>query len=121
MGYMKIKLWVIGLVLFCTLLTSFGQVFLKMGSKTFVLNLSLFTNYALIIGVLLYLFGAVIFIIALKHGELSVLYPFIALSFIWVSFLSTYFFGEVMNLYKWLGILVIIIGVSFIGKGSKVS
>lgn len=116
---MRTKLWVIGLVLFCTLLTSAGQVFFKIGSKTFALNLSLFVNYALIVGILLYLIGAVIFVVALKHGELSVLYPFIALSFIWVSFLSVYFFNEVMNLYKWLGILAIIIGVSFIGKGGR--
>jgi uncharacterized membrane protein len=60
-----------------------------------------------------------LFIPALKGGDLSVLYPFVALAYIWVSLLSVKFLGEKMNKFKWLGIALIIIGVSFIGIGSN--
>jgi len=116
---MATKLWAICLVLLCTLFTSVGQLFLKLGSKTALLDFSLLANYYLIIGIALYLVSALMLVIALKGGELSVLYPFIATSFIWVSFLSVRFLGEAMNSWKWLGIFVIIIGVSFVGIGSK--
>ena len=76
------------------------------------------TNYHLFGGVGLYAIGTILFIPALKGGELSVLYPFVALNYIWVSLLSVKFLGEKMNRFKWLGIALIIIGVSFIGLGS---
>lgn len=116
---MATKSWAVGLVLLCTLLTSAGQLFLKLGSKTVSLNFGLLTNYPLMAGIVLYLTSAVMLIIALKGGELSVLYPFIATSFVWVSLLSTRFLGEAMGSWKWLGIAVIIAGVSFVGIGSK--
>ena len=50
---------------------------------------------------------------------ISVLYPIIATSYIWVALLSTFFFAEVMNLYKWIGIFFIISGVVFVSMGSK--
>jgi drug/metabolite transporter (DMT)-like permease len=76
------------------------------------------TNYNLFGAVALYAIGTALFIPALKGGELSVLYPIVALTYIWVSFLSVKFLGEKMNKLKWLGIALIILGVSFIGLGS---
>ena len=104
------------MMLFCTLLTSIAQIFLKKGA---MLLPTLFTNWQLLIGCFLYGSAAIIFIIALKGGELSVLYPIIATSYVWVSLLSGYFFNESITPLKWLGILSIVIGVSLIGKGSK--
>lgn len=116
---MATKSWAIGLMLICTLLASGGQILLKIGSKTASFNISLLTNYTLIVAFLIYGVAGTILIFALKGGELSVLYPIIATSFIWVSFLSLYFLGEAMNSWKLAGIVAIIIGVSFIGVGSK--
>ena len=108
---MRTKIWAVFLVLFCTLLTSSAQILWKKGSAgDFLL---LFFGFAL------YGIAAVFLIIALKNGELSVLYPFIATSFIWVSFLSVRYLGEGMNGLKWIGIVFILVGVSFIGLGSK--
>ena len=104
------------LMLFCTLLTSIAQVFLKKGA---MLLPSFFTNWQLLIGCILYGTAAVIFIIALKGGELSVLYPIIATSYVWVNLLSGYYFNETITLLKWLGILSIVVGVSLIGRGSN--
>ena len=69
-------------------------------------------------GVALYGVGTVLFIPALRGGDLSVLYPFVSLNYIWVSLLSVRFLGEKMNRLKWLGVALIILGVSFIGIGS---
>ncbi len=75
-------------------------------------------NPQLIISLFFYGIGTVLFIIALKAGELSVLYPLVATTYIWIAFLSIKMLKEKMNFYKWLGIAIIIIGVSFIGFGS---
>ena len=63
--------------------------------------------------------GAFIMITAFKGGEVSVLYPIIATSYIWVSLMSAYFFKENLNLFRWIGIFVIISGIIFISVGSK--
>ena len=117
---MATELWAVGLVVFGSILGSFGPILLKKGSETFSLNLKLLIkNYYLIGGTLLYMLGTVIFITALRGGELSILYPLVSVTYIWVSFLSIKFLKEKMNKYKWIGIILIIIGVSFIGLGAK--
>ena len=117
---MPTKLWAMGVVLFCTLLTSTAQIFYKFGAEKLELNfISLLTNYELLMGVLLYAVGGILLILSLRGGEVSVLYPIIATSYIWVSFLSIYFLDESMNLFKWLGVITIMAGIMLIGFGSK--
>ncbi len=117
---MPTKRWAIGLMILCTAFTSTAQVFYKFGADRLELNfISLITNFPLITGMILYVLGAVIMITAFKGGEVSVLYPIIATSYIWVSLLSIYFFNESLNLFKILGIFIIIAGIIFISIGSK--
>jgi len=117
---MATKLWSVLLVLSTTLLTSSAQLLWKKGSAALTFSISgILTNYYIIGGVLLYIIGGALIILALRGGEVSVLYPIIATSYIWVSFLSIYFLGEIMNAYKWLGVISIIAGIALIGYGSK--
>ncbi|MFH1053930.1 MAG: hypothetical protein V1740_05945 [Candidatus Woesearchaeota archaeon] len=117
---MKTKWWAVVLVFLTTFLVSTAQAMYKYGSATLEFNvMAILTNYWLIGGLALYGIGAVILIIGLKGGDLSVLYPIIATSYIWVSFYSMRFFGEPMNLIKWLGIFSIMAGIAFVGFGSK--
>ena len=117
---MKTKLWAIILVFFCTLLTSTAQVFYKFAVKDMRFDpISLATNYWLIGGLALYGLGALLLIIGLKGGELTVLYPIIATGYIWVCIYSVYFFGEIMSALKWLGVFSIIVGIAMIGYGSN--
>ncbi len=112
--------WAIGLVILATLVGAFGPILLKKASAKSLSKISsLATNYPLFGGVALYGLGTILFIPALKGGDLSVLYPFVALTYIWVSFLSVKFLKEKMNKFKWLGIVLIIFGVSLIGLGSN--
>ncbi len=114
------KLWALGLVAACTLLTATGQLLFKLGlNKLVVVSFfEIITNFQLILGLIFYGFGAILLVIALKYGELSVLYPVVALSFVWVAILSYIFLFETIGLSKIIGILAIIIGVSLIGRGS---
>ncbi len=117
---MATKTWAIVLVLCFTFLTATAQILLKIGSQNLVLNpLALITNYPLVMGVIVYFISAMLLIIALRGGDLSVLYPLIATSYIWVNLASPKIFGDVMNPEKWFGVFFILVGVTFIGKGSK--
>ncbi len=116
---MATQLWAIGLVILATLIGAFGPILLKKASAKKLSKISsLATNYPLFGGVALYAIGTILFIPALKGGDLSVLYPFVALAYIWVSLLSVKFLGEGMNRLKWFGIVLIIAGVTLIGIGS---
>ena len=116
---MTTEIWAIGLVSSATLMGAFGPILLKKASAKRLSKLSsLATNYHLFGGVALYAIGTLLFIPALKGGELSVLYPFVSLTYIWVSLLSVKFLGEKMNTLKWFGIALIMLGVCFIGFGS---
>ena len=116
---MATQLWAIGLVILATLVGALGPILLKKASSKKLSSIKfIFTNYNLLGGVALYAVGTLLFIPSLKGGDLSVLYPFVSLSYIWVSLLSVKFLGEKMNAIKWFGIGLIIIGVSFIGFGS---
>ena len=117
---MTTKTWAIALMVLCTAFTSAAQVFYKFGADKLEFNLlSLITNLPLIMGMVLYVLGAVIMITAFKGGEVSVLYPIIATSYIWVSLMSIYFFNEKLGLLRWLGIFTIIMGIILIGIGSR--
>jgi len=116
---MAAELWAIGLVISATLVGAFGPILLKKASARKLSKISsLIKNYYLFGGVLLYAIGTMMFIPALKGGDLSILYPFVSVAYVWVSLLSVKFLGEKMNKYKWIGIIFIILGVTFIGIGS---
>ncbi len=117
---METKIWAIELIILCTIFTSIAQIFYKRGSADLSFDImSWITNIPLIIGWLLYILGAIIMIIAFKGGEVSVLYPIIATSYIWVCLMSAYFFNETFTIFKIVGVLIIIIGIILISRGSK--
>ncbi len=116
---MKTQLWAIGLVFLGIAVGAFAPILLKKGSSK--LNRNIFEqikNINLIGGILLYILSSIIFIPALRGGELSVLYPLVSINYVFVSFLSMKFLNEKMNKFKWLGIVFVILGVSLIGLGS---
>jgi drug/metabolite transporter (DMT)-like permease len=117
---MATKLWAALLVLLTTLLTSSAQILWKIGSENLEFNMaSILTNYPIFGGILLYMIGGVLLILSFRGGEVSVLYPIIATGYIWVSILSVRYLGEEINPFKWVGIIIIISGISLIGFGSR--
>lgn len=111
--------WAIALVLISTTLGSLGPLFLKKASHKISFRISsIIKNKHLILGIIFYGLGTVLFIPALKGGELSVLYPLVALVYVWVSLFSMKFLGEKMTKLKWLGVALILLGVTLIGLGA---
>jgi multidrug transporter EmrE-like cation transporter len=119
------------LVVICTLFAAAAQVLLKFGAthplpavhfsdsaSVSAFLQALLRDWPLIIGYGLHACNAMLLILALRHGHLSLLYPLYALSYVWVDLLSLYFFHEHMNVWKAVGIALIIGGVAVLGKAS---
>jgi multidrug transporter EmrE-like cation transporter len=108
------------LMIVCTIFTSVGQILLKFGVDIFDKNhvLSLF-NVPLILGFFAYVIGAMLMLAAFRVGELSVIYPIIATSYVWVSLISPLLFPDVMNVWKWLGVLTILLSVTILGFSGR--
>lgn len=108
----------IGLVFCCTLFGVAAQYFIKTsGMQPAGGGLeALLTNWHLWIGLSLYGFSTLLLILALRDGELSLLYPVISLTYVWVTILSVFAFHEQVNPFRLVGIAVICAGVAFLGK-----
>jgi drug/metabolite transporter (DMT)-like permease len=113
---MATELWAVGLAFVAVLVGALGPIFIKKGSARFSLHpLRLLRNWQFVLGVSIYLVSSVLFILALRGGELSVLGPMVSLSYGVVAILSIFLLDEKMNALKWVGIACIIAGVSLIG------
>lgn len=110
-----IELWIFLIILVVSLLSAFGGLYLKLSSKDFRLSFKVFKNKFLIFGVLFNVISLGLYVYVLKFEELSVLFPFVALNYVWVSFLSKCFLKERIKLIRLFGILFIVIGVSLVG------
>lgn len=93
--------------------TANGQLFWKLSqSSNRLINIA--------IGFLLYGLGALLMIIAFKHGELSVLYPIMCVSYIFALINGYVFLQETISISNLIGIMIIIIGVSLLGRENRV-
>ena len=81
--------------------------------------MGILTDVPLICGYSFYGLSTVLLVLALKDGELSLLYPVIALTYVWVTGLSFLVFHDTINPFKLTGIVIIVIGVAVLGKGGK--
>ena len=106
------------LVSIAALFSAAGQIFYKFASNTIVDVWSFILNPFVILGVLSYGTGFIFMLKALLHGEVTVIYPIMAINFIIVALLSPIFFNDSMSIMKWIGIIIIILGVYFVAKGA---
>jgi drug/metabolite transporter (DMT)-like permease len=107
------------LVLVASLIGSFGAAFLKSGANRLHNGFWHIFNSRLAIGVALFLASSYFFVLGLRRGELSVLYPMVSLGYVWTLFWSRWFFKEAFTRQKFLGLALILLGVFFVGLGSK--
>jgi len=107
------------LVLLASFIGSFGAVFLKLGAERLQLQFkSLLLNWRLAAGVAFFLLSSFFFVLGLRRGELTVLYPMVALGYIWTLFWSRLFFGEPFSRNKFLGIGLILAGIVLLNLGN---
>ncbi len=130
----------IGLMVVCTLIAAVSQILIKMGASALGISLSplmgairkhdlvmalsllvravfaVLTNVPLVAGYGLYGIMTVLFVYALRDQELSILFPIISLSYVWVAGLSVWAFHDQLNVPRIAGIAIIIAGVFVLGK-----
>lgn len=107
------------LISVCTIISAAAQILMKTGvSHISQLNpLALATNLPLVAGYALYGIFCMMMILALRQGELSLIYPIISLAYVWVAVLSHFIFHDTLNPAKVLGIATVMGGVAMLGRG----
>lgn len=108
------KLKAISLALLCALLAATAQIFQKIGGN----NLPEIT-WPILIGLILYTIGWFLFITALKDGDLTVVFPIVATSYIIAAIYAVMIFNEQITMLRWMGIALIFAGVAMVGVGRK--
>ena len=113
----------------CTVLGAAAQILIKVGMSPAHLDpavngliplvLALVTDIPLIAGYSFYGLMTVAMVMALREGELSKLFPIIALTYVWVTLLSYWLLKDTPNWYKNAGIVTIVIGVAILGQGGE--
>jgi multidrug transporter EmrE-like cation transporter len=111
----------VGLVFVCTILGAAAQILIKTGvnQMTHFNVAQIISNVPLLAGYCAYGVSTLLLMLALQDGELSRLYPIIALTYVWVVMLSPYFFHEKLGLLKVAGIVVIVGGVTVLGRATS--
>jgi multidrug transporter EmrE-like cation transporter len=114
------------MVLVCTLIGAAAQVLIKMGTASLgehpsmmATMVGILTIRLLFAGYALYGISTVLLVLALRQGELSLLYPVFTLTYVWVTVLSVIIFHDSMNAFKLGGIAIIIAGVAVLGRASR--
>jgi multidrug transporter EmrE-like cation transporter len=108
--------WVLGASFF----GSFGALFLKIGAGKLQRSLlSVVTNWRLLLGIAFYLFSSVLFVLGVRKGELSVLYPMISLGSVWTLFWSRLILGEPLTRAKFVALGMILCGIALLGLGTR--
>lgn len=96
-------------------------MFLKLGATNIArpTPIQIITNVPLMAGYSLYGISTCLLILALRKGQLSILYPVISLTYVWVTILSMLIFKESLNLFKAVGLAIVIAGVAVLGRDSR--
>lgn len=127
----KLKEWnmqTIAMVMIPVMIGVVGQIFLKKGmltvgqfdfSSTKMLVpqfIKAFSNLSVLTGFFLYFVSSLFWMIVLSRIELSVAYPLLSTGYIMILLASYYIFNEPVSALRWLGVLVICMGVVLISK-----
>ena len=84
-----------------------GQLFWKLSANSGILYLFL--------GFALYGLGALLMLFAYGHGKLSILQPMLSLNYVFTIIIGYFVLDEVVDIFKIIGVITIIIGVILIG------
>ncbi|HPZ09184.1 MAG TPA: hypothetical protein PL110_13825, partial [Candidatus Eremiobacteraeota bacterium] len=136
---MKTTLSSVILILIAAVATAMAQIVLKIGSRlnltllkseivakgtgsiTNIFNTSSEIFHLFIIGTGFFLFMITMLMLAkgFKGGDMSLLYPIFSTSFIWNIIFSRVILGEGINIFKILGVFIIVSGIALTGFGQE--
>lgn len=113
-------------ILAAVILAVGGQMFVKIGLKSLgdidlsggliPFYLKILLSPFVILGSLIYTCSIFFWWYALSKTDLSFAYPFLALGYVLILIFSRLFLGESIPLLRWIGVLVICLGVFLISK-----
>jgi drug/metabolite transporter (DMT)-like permease len=107
------------LVLAASVIGSLGAVLLKMGAERLRHGFRNIFNLKLAGGVALFLGSSVFYLLGIRRGEISVLFPMVSLGYIWTLVWSKLIFDEPFTRLKFVGLALILVGVVFVGLGKQ--
>jgi drug/metabolite transporter (DMT)-like permease len=107
------------LMLLASVIGSSGAALLKLGAMELNKGFWHILNLKLAGGVAVYLVSWYFFVLGIRHGELSVLYPMVSLGYVWTLLWAKLFFKEAFTREKCVGLALILLGVFFVGLGSQ--
>lgn len=117
---MKTPISSILLVLFASFVGSFGAIFLKAGADRLERTIKgVLTNWRLPVGVCIYLTSFAMYTVAVKNGELTILYPMVSLGYLWTLIWSRLIFREPLTRNKFIGVGMILFGVVVLNMGNR--
>jgi drug/metabolite transporter (DMT)-like permease len=115
------------IILIPTIAGVIGQLMLKIGMTNMGaldvsiaglpnIALRIMTSPMIIIGLAIYMGGVFFWLIGLNRLDLSFLYPFASLSYVLITIAAWAFLHEQIPPLRWVGLLVICIGVALVAR-----
>ena len=99
-----------------------AQYFMKIGVER-VVEYSMtwayfrsFLNWQLGLSLLMYVIAMIIYLFMLKNYDLSIVYPLTSISYIFTILLAMFLLGETVSVVRWVGILLVMLGVGLIAR-----
>lgn len=113
--------WV--LIVTGVIMGSLGGVFLKTGAVEINYAngaghsiLQILFNWRIITGVILYFIPFGIWIVLLKKLDITFLQPILSLTYVVTPFLGIIFLRENVSILRWIGIIIILLGVAIVSQ-----
>jgi len=114
-------------VAICSLMITGGQVLWKIAidKNGGLINpnlgvykslMAVFLSPYMLIGLLLYAFATFFWMYLLGKYQYSYIYPMFSMTYVFSFLFAIFLFGEPIDIYKWTGLLFIIIGIYFITR-----
>jgi undecaprenyl phosphate-alpha-L-ara4N flippase subunit ArnE len=101
------------LLLAGTILAALGQVLFKIGA-TGRDTLFDFVNIWIVVGLISYVFSTVFWIYSLSKAQLTLVYPFTALTFVFVYLVGVFILGEETSVKALIGVASVLVGLFLI-------
>ena len=116
-----------GLILTGVLLNAGAQLLLKAGTNavgTFQFTMEnalpvgwkLATEPHIMGGLACYVVSVVVWVMALSRVEVSIAYPMLSVGYVINALLAMWLFGEAVSVQRWIGIAVILVGVTLVAR-----
>jgi drug/metabolite transporter (DMT)-like permease len=91
-----------------------GEIDLTVPSHWIDLITSVVRNPYVLAGVALLAVFFFLYLAALSWGDISYIMPLTAMSFIFVAIMARFFLHEDISIYRWVGTILIVIGIAFV-------